>query len=252
MPFSEHHNTGIKQAPAAFSNSSQYLNTYLFYHSFKQIIMTKVQNPHIGRASGQYGGAVFSTVFGQNIVRSKPVAVKNDPTNAQLMVRQKLALASELIRPLMNFMKPLFEPEMRKMPVHSYLIGKCVKNAISGTLDALVVDSEAIVPALDVKDYASILSIDVTTPTEPLLEWSAVSLQSRFPDYDVAEIEVYALLYNVTKKKAYPNVLMGFGDNEQAKFEIPADETADDFVYYFTAKHPTSKFKSSSELAEKV
>lgn len=45
--------------------------------------MTKVQNPVIGRASGQAGGMVFSKLYGQNIMRARPHSVSNPNTIAQ-------------------------------------------------------------------------------------------------------------------------------------------------------------------------
>lgn len=54
--------------------------------------MAIVQNGLIGRASGQYGGAVFYTNGGQNVIRSKPVQVA--PSNTPRQVAQRLAMAT--------------------------------------------------------------------------------------------------------------------------------------------------------------
>lgn len=54
--------------------------------------MAIVQNGLIGRASGQYGGAVFYTNGGQNVIRSKPVQVA--PSNTPRQVAQRNAMAT--------------------------------------------------------------------------------------------------------------------------------------------------------------
>lgn len=49
--------------------------------------MTKIQNPLIGRASGQAGGMVFSTLYGQNILKAKPFEPQNPNSLAQQYIR---------------------------------------------------------------------------------------------------------------------------------------------------------------------
>ena len=45
--------------------------------------MTKVQNPITGRSKGQAGGMVFTTLFGQNIIKAKPYSYRDANTQVQ-------------------------------------------------------------------------------------------------------------------------------------------------------------------------
>jgi hypothetical protein len=57
--------------------------------------MAIVQNPIIGRASKQAGGMVFSTVYGQNVMRSKPASYNDKASDAQVSQRNKLSLLTK-------------------------------------------------------------------------------------------------------------------------------------------------------------
>lgn len=54
--------------------------------------MAITQNPIIGRAKGQAAGMIFSTVKGQNIIRSKAISTK--PSNTPRQVAQRAAMAA--------------------------------------------------------------------------------------------------------------------------------------------------------------
>lgn len=58
----------------------------------------KTQNPIIGRARGSFGGAIFSSWKGQNVVRSKPLTVENPRTDAQIIQRNRLTVMLETFR----------------------------------------------------------------------------------------------------------------------------------------------------------
>ena len=45
--------------------------------------MTKIQNPIIGRAKGQAGGMVFTTLFGANVMKAKPYSYRDANTLVQ-------------------------------------------------------------------------------------------------------------------------------------------------------------------------
>lgn len=53
--------------------------------------MAITQNPIIGRASKQAGGMVFSTVYGQNVMRAKPSSYNDRASDAQVEQRNKLS-----------------------------------------------------------------------------------------------------------------------------------------------------------------
>lgn len=58
--------------------------------------MAIVQNPHIGRSSGQFATGIFYTVLGKNVLRSKPIEVEQPNTDAQLVMRARMRLISKI------------------------------------------------------------------------------------------------------------------------------------------------------------
>lgn len=56
----------------------------------------KTQNPFTGRSSGSLANVTASTYLGQNILKSKPLEVRNPQTAKQVNVRNVLALAALL------------------------------------------------------------------------------------------------------------------------------------------------------------
>jgi hypothetical protein len=56
--------------------------------------MTKVQNPIIGRSSGQAGGVVFSKMYDKNVMRAKPFEVRDAQSPAQILNREVCAITT--------------------------------------------------------------------------------------------------------------------------------------------------------------
>lgn len=64
--------------------------------------MAIVQNPVTGRSKNAFANAIFTTVLGQNVMRSKPLQVANPRTLPQRQARAKLAYLSEQAKKLKN------------------------------------------------------------------------------------------------------------------------------------------------------
>ena len=60
----------------------------------------KTQNPFTGRSSGSLANVTASTYLGQNILKSKPLEVRNPRTDKQVNVRNIMALAAILAKSL--------------------------------------------------------------------------------------------------------------------------------------------------------
>ena len=60
----------------------------------------KTQNPFTGRSSGSLANVTASTYLGQNILKSKPLEVRNPKTDKQVNVRNILAQAAALAKSL--------------------------------------------------------------------------------------------------------------------------------------------------------
>lgn len=62
--------------------------------------MAIVQNPVTGRSKNAFANAIFTTILGKNIMRSKPLKVANPRTIAQQKNRKKISYLSEQAKSL--------------------------------------------------------------------------------------------------------------------------------------------------------
>jgi hypothetical protein len=84
------------------------------------------QNPITGRMRQKMSNVVFSTVFGQNVVRSKPLTVRNPKTSAQMNHRDYFTKVVQLCK-ILKTVEGVAKRSSRtgrspKMSAYSYLI----------------------------------------------------------------------------------------------------------------------------------
>ena len=84
------------------------------------------QNPITGRMRQKMSNVVFSTVFGQNVVRSKPLTVRNPKTSAQVNHRDYFTKVVQLCK-ILKTVEGIAKRSSRtgrnpKMSAYSYLI----------------------------------------------------------------------------------------------------------------------------------
>jgi hypothetical protein len=92
-----------------------------------------VQNPITGRSRGKCGGLVFSTMFGENVLKTKALTVHNPKTLLQQTQRARFSLMLGFLKPMLSVLKTGF----REMAIHKSAFNAAmsfnVMNAISGT-----------------------------------------------------------------------------------------------------------------------
>ena len=84
--------------------------------------MSIVQNPIIGRAKGQAGGMVFTTLNGQNVMKAKPNSYRDANTTTQQANR---SLHTDIVRMASSIKadaRKLFEKQPYDMPAFSKLV----------------------------------------------------------------------------------------------------------------------------------
>lgn len=64
--------------------------------------MAIVQNPVTGRSKNAFANAIFTTLLGKNVMRSKPLQVANPQTIPQQQARKSLGFLSEQAKALKN------------------------------------------------------------------------------------------------------------------------------------------------------
>jgi hypothetical protein len=91
----------------------------------------KTQNPLIGRASGKFGEAIFSTLDGKNIVRSKAVSYRDANSETQKATRRRFSLAGQFAKQAAPFLEHVYPRSVAKMNPVSYAI----KGIMAATTD---------------------------------------------------------------------------------------------------------------------
>lgn len=86
--------------------------------------MSKIQNPIIGRAKGQAGGMVFSTLYGSNVMRAKPFQYRDKNSTTQQEFRSLFRYAVNFAAKLKFYAADLFETPPAKMSPYSKLISQ--------------------------------------------------------------------------------------------------------------------------------
>jgi hypothetical protein len=91
--------------------------------------MAIIQNPLIGRSSQKLGNSVFSTQFGNNILKSKPLDVKNPRTANQMKHRKKFKLMVYLMRQLVPVLNAAYTNTVKGMSPFNKMVAYNLKNA---------------------------------------------------------------------------------------------------------------------------
>ena len=94
--------------------------------------MAIVQNPITGRTKKKFGTAVFSRSFDKNVMRSKPLTVKNPRTEAQVNHRNKFATTVALVRQVKPLVNEVYGKSVVGMTPVNKITGINVKNAFTG------------------------------------------------------------------------------------------------------------------------
>ncbi len=84
--------------------------------------MARIQNPIIGRAKGQAGGMVFTTLNGKNILKAKAYSYRDQNTEVQQENRRINTLVVRLAAALKLIARSLFLVQPTEMPAYSRLI----------------------------------------------------------------------------------------------------------------------------------
>ena len=94
--------------------------------------MAIVQNPITGRTKKKFGSAVFSKQFGKNVMRTKPLEVKNPKTPGQVNQRSKFKLMVFVSRQLMGLIRISFQNMAIGKSAFNAFVSANIKTAITG------------------------------------------------------------------------------------------------------------------------
>ena len=160
----------------------------------------KVQNPLTGRSSGKFASAIFSTVYGNNIVRSKPVEVRDAKTEAQLAQREKFSVALSWIKMFLTVIRTGFATLAVGKSAYSAALSWYLNNGITGSPGSYAID---ISNSRFVFGDISAISL---TPGGIAIDGSEIYFTSSalsLPTGIVATDDASFIIYNVTTGAAF-------------------------------------------------
>lgn len=217
--------------------------------------MAIVQNPITGRTKKKFGTAVFSKQFGKNVMRSKPIEVKNPQTEGQVTQRNKFATTVFLVKQVLPLINDVYAGSLRKMSPFNKITSINVKNAFTG--DPPVIDHTKIV--LCDFEGSTLNNVSLTGQPNQVMD-IAWDPNTQNPD-ELASLLTF-VLFNCTTNRAmiYPDVATRADGSASVV-------TPSDWVDALTALHVVTtdytqfvsnmpkrvvKFKAGSDLASKV
>ena len=92
-----------------------------------------VQNPVTGRSRGKFAGAIFSTQFGKNTLRSKPLHVRNPRTLEQLTQRQRISITMSKLRLFTLLVRSGFRLVAEGMSAFNTAFKSAIQNNLTGS-----------------------------------------------------------------------------------------------------------------------
>jgi hypothetical protein len=90
--------------------------------------MAIVENPKIGRTKGSVGNVVFFTRNGQNIIRTKPLEVKNPKTPAQEFTKGRFKKLIVVLHQVLDYINAAYAGSVEGMSTHNRVMSINKKN----------------------------------------------------------------------------------------------------------------------------
>jgi len=89
------------------------------------------QNATFGRTSGSLGNVIAQTIFGKNVLRSKPLKYRDKQSPAQLLQRSKMRSAMEFIKPKLSIFRNSFKNQAVNKSVYSSVLSYYIRNCVN-------------------------------------------------------------------------------------------------------------------------
>jgi hypothetical protein len=98
--------------------------------------MAIVENPEIGKTRGNVGNVVFSSQYGKNILRTKPISCKNPKTPLMLKYRERHKKTLALVRQVLNYINVAYAGSVQGMAAYHRVMSINLKTCfITDTTD---------------------------------------------------------------------------------------------------------------------
>jgi len=124
--------------------------------------MTKVQNPIIGRATKQSGGMIFSTLYGSNVMRSRPASYRDANSEDQKSRREIMTFSTKIISSLKFYLSSFFVVQPSSMSAYSKILSQFLKMWPS---PAILAEYDTSLLLLGQGNVPQLVDIALTSPT---------------------------------------------------------------------------------------
>lgn len=81
--------------------------------------MAIIQNPIVGRAKQKFANSIFSTWYGRNVLRSKPLEVRNPRSGKQLTARYELSIRTAILALSLEMFKRIWKRKATSLPIYN-------------------------------------------------------------------------------------------------------------------------------------
>jgi len=210
--------------------------------------MAITQNPITGRSSGKFSTAIFSTLYGQNIIRSKPVNVRTSTSDAVVFVRQKFAAVALIIKQILPILKQIYSASDIGQGLMGFYVGKAYTAAAGGALGAPTVDYSKVLPGNDTAGLAGMFTADKSVADTVTLNWTQATVEAKIG----ALATLGFCLINDTSGDVYINSTPIAVADGTVDIAVPGDNASVAFSMFVMPKSKVVKFKAASELSGSV
>jgi len=210
--------------------------------------MAITQNPITGRSSGKFSTAIFSTLYGQNIIRSKPVNVRTSTSDAVVFVRQKFAAVALIIKQILPLLKQIYSASDIGKGLMGFFVGKAYTAAAGGALGSPTVDYSKVLPGNDTAGLAGLFTGSKSVADKVSFTWDETAVTAKigalgtlgFVVIDDGDGSVYISPAPVAVAA------------ESVDIVVPGTNTGKTFSIYICPKSKVVKFKAGSDLSDAV
>lgn len=206
--------------------------------------MARIQSPIIGRAKGQAGGMVFTTLNGANVMKARPYSYRDANTDKQQGNRAISTLCTRIAGAFKNDARSLFLVQPSDMPAYSKLVQQ-LQSAVVRTGLPYSLDAEG--AELGSGNVSISAELDTYTPATGLLvvAWTSLNFKA---GSDLAK-NVRAFAFNqVTGEILANGVVVGEILDESGNINFPAGTPAANIMWFLSMETGDS----GSELQKNV
>jgi hypothetical protein len=194
--------------------------------------MAIIENLVTGRAKREFGNAIFARRYGKNIMRTKPLVVKNPKTLKQRQHRTKFALMIATSRMVLKFSRLSFKQIATDIICFNAFTKENMDTAISGVYPTYTINYPALVVAKGTLTGAE-------TPTAVAAVGKIVNVtwvdNSGNGDADGTD-EALVLLINATKKVVSMNPILKTRVDGSLQIIVPATWVGNQVHAYISFK----------------